>query len=458
MGKSAGFCGALLLGLAITPAIAAADEPCTAQEEMACQGNATIDLVPLTELAGSDYQGEEGGLFVGGTNEPPEDHACAGQDAAATVQPLDADGNPDPDGRIVLFAVGMSNTTQEFSTFQSEQFNPSTDVSPNVLAVDGAQGGHDARVWAPPNMEAQQTWDDGIARLTEPMFGGEAGVTPEQVQIVWIKQAIAGPQQLGDQEECGDGPCGEFPGHAIVLQNLLDSIIDEAATRFPNLRIVYVSSRTSAYVLFPDDGMGLLNPEPFAFEAAFSTKWLVSDRMGALGPYVTWGPYLWAHSGCNEQGLRWCCDYTGNDFTHPSNTGRSEVGQALMTFLSNDSTAAPWFLADGPAAEPCEPSGTGTDDGGSDDGSGDGADDTTGGDTNGDGGGTTSNGGGTAGDGADGVPDAGGDDAAGDGSTGAADGGADEDAQGCSCSSRASSGGVPAWAWLGLLLARRRRS
>jgi hypothetical protein len=44
--------------------------------------------------------------------------------------------------------------------------------------------------------------------------------------------------------------------------------------------------------------------------------------------------------------LSWqCADFTANDGTHPSTSGRQKVAQALHAFVKSDSTAKQWFLA-----------------------------------------------------------------------------------------------------------------
>src|SRR5262249_43472555 len=73
---------------------------------------------PLAELGTAQYQGVPGGLSPDGKNERPAAHEVAGLALARKVEPLDADGKPSPDGKVVLLSVGMSNTTQEFSAFK----------------------------------------------------------------------------------------------------------------------------------------------------------------------------------------------------------------------------------------------------------------------------------------------------------------------------------------------------
>ena len=58
-------------------------------------------LVPLTEMT-KLYQGEDGGLYGGGKDEPSKAHKAAAERATAAIQPLDANGKPSPDGKIVL--------------------------------------------------------------------------------------------------------------------------------------------------------------------------------------------------------------------------------------------------------------------------------------------------------------------------------------------------------------------
>ena len=78
-----------------------------------------------------------------GATEPPADHKKAALAAAAKIVPLDADGKPAPDGKIVLLGIGMSNTTMEYSRFK-QLADADADKSPRLVIVDGAQGGQAA--------------------------------------------------------------------------------------------------------------------------------------------------------------------------------------------------------------------------------------------------------------------------------------------------------------------------
>lgn len=299
-------------------------------------------LVPIVDLGTGTHGGFEGGLYSGGSNARPPAHDAAGVAIASAIVPLDAAGAPDPvSGRIVLLSIGMSNTTQEFSTFVPLA-NAEPAKNPRVLLVDGAQGGQDAPTIANPSAAF---WTNVDARLAA------AGATGAQVQVAWIKEAVAGPSL-------------PFPGHADELRGYLETICGILHDRFPNLRLAFLSSRT--YAGYADTA---LNPEPFAYESGFSVKWLIEDQIagepslnydagaGAVeSPWLSWGPYLWTDGlAGRSDGLVWTCDDTQDDGTHPSIAGREKVASLLLDFFLTDAAAAPWFRAGGaPPAFPAE--------------------------------------------------------------------------------------------------------
>jgi hypothetical protein len=212
-------------------------------------------LIPLPDLGKGTYLGEEGGLYPGGVNTPPPAHLEAGLKAAKSILPLDAEGTSSPDGKIVLLSCGMSNTTMEFQVFQKKAAaDPS--INPRLVIVDGAQGGQTAKVTANPSAHYWEVNDQRLAA---------AGVTPKQVQVVWIKQANGGPTE-------------GFPEAAKKLANDIVATLHTMHDRFPNLKIAYLSSRIyGGYATTP------LNPEPYAYEGAFAVKWIIADQIDGKG-------------------------------------------------------------------------------------------------------------------------------------------------------------------------------
>src|SRR5712692_5154147 len=95
----------------------------------------SVGFAPLSELGAGLYKTKQGGLYPNGNSLRPVAHEDAGVQIARSIVPLNASGQPDTNGRIVLLSIGMSNTTQEFSTFIAEA-NPDAARNPKLTIVD----------------------------------------------------------------------------------------------------------------------------------------------------------------------------------------------------------------------------------------------------------------------------------------------------------------------------------
>lgn len=297
----------------------------------------TSKLVPLNELGDNEYQsGFKGGFYPDGKNERPKEHEAAGLKLAEQVQALNTEGKPDPQGKIVMLSVGMSNTSQA-SQGIAKVLATAKGVNSRFQFVNGAQGGMTAaRIQDPLNADGLKYWntvDDMLRR---------ANSSREQVQIIWIKQADAGPKS-------------GFPAYAKTLEAELEKIVQIFPKRFPNAKMVYLSSRT--YGGWATTG---LNPEPYAYESAFSVKWLIERQIkGEAGlnydpkkgnvkaPWLSWGPYLWANgTKKRSDGFFYeMDDFTPNDRTHLMASAQEKVGRLMVEFLRSDSTTRTWFSA-----------------------------------------------------------------------------------------------------------------
>lgn len=310
---------ALMAALAAASAtLSTSDAPASANRSSADCSVTSTGLIPLTDMGSRRYHGYRGGLYPAGRNTPAPKYLRKGQTASKQIRPIK--------GKIVLLSVGMSNATAEFSAFKRSS-DRDTQVNPNVVVVDGAQDGFDAvKINKRPAY-----WDTVDARLAA------EGVSANQVQVVWLKEAIAGE----------DRP---FPRDMKALQKSLRQIIRTMRFRYPNVKIVYLSSRT--YGGYAVTG---LNPEPAAYDSAYAVRAVIQERMeGKLkGPWLAWGPYLWTDglAGRND-GLQWTCQDVENDGTHPSKDGAQKVVTLLTTFFKGDPTAKRWYVARPPRARP----------------------------------------------------------------------------------------------------------
>lgn len=297
----------------------------------------SVGLKPLTEMTAKDkYKGEDGGLYGGGKNEPPESHKAAALGECKRITPLDAMGKASKDGQIVLMSLGMSNTAGVWMTFK-EMADRDPHKSPQVVIVNGAVGGAGARSWA---NGPQGPWTTVVQRVKE------AKASPQQVQVVWIKHAEAFPDP--------DAPPLEY---AKNLKKWLASIVRTLKSEYPNVRIVYLSSRT--YGGYNAAGLRLVNPEPFAYESAFSVRWLIQEQIKGeaelnydpkkgkvVAPLLLWGPYLWADgiTPRKSDGLVWQRTDFEKDGVHPTGKGRQKVADQLLRFFKEDAGTRTWFL------------------------------------------------------------------------------------------------------------------
>lgn len=307
--------------------------------------------IPLTDLATGTYRGFQGGLYPNGLNTMPSAHAALGTTFARNIRLLNTAGQPDANGKIVLLSVGMSNVTQEFcgggpAACQSFSFVGQALADPSVnhtrvVLVDGAQGGRVIPDW-------DQVTDATYTTVRDTRLAA-LGVTEAQVQAVWLKQATPGPTTAL--------PATNADAYTIAAG--LGTLVRTLRVRYPNLQIVFLSSRIYAGYA----QAGTLNPEPFAYETGFAVKWLIEAqiRQGASGapdalagdlrpgiaaPWLAWGPYLWANGATpRSDGLTWVQSDFATDYTHPSTGARQKVGAMLLGFMKSSPHASCWFLA-----------------------------------------------------------------------------------------------------------------
>jgi hypothetical protein len=301
-----------LSSLALLPVAAGAHAPAVQAGSLAECSQVSTGLVPLTDLGKRRYHGYAGGLYPAGQNRPPRGYQNQGLAAALRVRPLN--------GHVVVLSVGIGNASQEFRAL-TRLAAADPEVNPSVKLVDGAMGAWDARKIAKPGAGY---WSAVDRRLKA------EGLTRADVQVVWLKTAISGEDR-------------HFPGDAKALRNQLRTIVQLLGRRYKNLRLVYTSSRIYAgYAITP------FNPEPAAYDSGFAVKWLVQDRITSRtkGPWVGWGPYLWADGlRTRSDGLTWSCDDFKDDGTQPSTAGSAKVARLMLRFFKSELTAKSWFLA-----------------------------------------------------------------------------------------------------------------
>jgi hypothetical protein len=269
------------------------------------------DPVALTDLEdGIRYLGQPGGLYPGGSNTIPDDHAA---EAPAIT------------GRFAFMSLGMSNTVAHWAAFAARAGR----ANPNMVLIQGAQSGRSASRWASPT---DDTYDVADARIRS------AGLRRSDVQVIWMLQANPLPAvQLP-----------WFEADAWVALQHYGDIARAAKQRYPSLRRLYVSTRMGSCATTG------LNPEPYAYEYGFAAKRLIEaqirqrasgeidPRVGDLrywgedppAPWIAWAAYVWAPVGVpRADGLMYTrADFAG-DCTHPSPAGSAKVSDQLLDFF-----------------------------------------------------------------------------------------------------------------------------
>ncbi len=296
-------------------------------------------MVALTDLGTGYYQGNtqygEGGLYPNGSNVRPAAQDAYGVGLADSIQPLDSNGNPSPTGKYVLMAIGESTAQNEFNRFLPiARADPA--INPNLVLVNGSQGG------ATPNVFTSTTspyWDMVVNNYLP-----QNGVNQNQVVAIWMEDT--------------DGiATGSFPTDITTLQSEYETMMQTMHTLFPNLKMVYFSSRVYGGY---SNGVATINPEPYSYEVSFAVKWAIGDQLNGnsnlnynpangpvVAPWMSWGSYYWSNGMLGRSdGLVWDCEDFSLDGTHPSSTyGQLKVATELLQFLKTDDTTKPWYLA-----------------------------------------------------------------------------------------------------------------
>ena len=289
-------------------------------------------LRPIADLGSDFYQGYQGGLYPGGSNAIPPQHLALALDQAWHIQPRAGDGQPDPLGWIGFVAIGMSNTAQEFKVLDW-LLADAAEVHPALRVVNGAQGGMPAEALADPG---HVYWDRLGSRIAA------SGLTPEQVQVCWLKQAQG---QVEDPT---------FPNHVQLLEQHLADILRNLRQVFPQLRVCYLTNRIyGGYTDRVERG------EPLTYESGFAVKAVIERQIqGApalnadpaagdvVAPVVLWGSEQWANGADpRADGLTWLLQDYEDDRVHPSLSGEIKAGTRWFNALRADAVAQRWLFA-----------------------------------------------------------------------------------------------------------------
>lgn len=247
-------------------------------------------LTPFLDLQTGYYMGYQAGLYPGGTNILSGPHLKSGKTIAQGIKPLDGDGNVNyGDGAVLIVSFGPSVPGHIFNKFVQHIRDPSVNynLNPCVDAVNLCIGGKDIS-YGTDDSTADDYWSDLVSNVEA------IGYTAEQVQIGWMYFNAKG---LTEEPV--------FPDNSILMKDLFVKFINKSKEYFPNLKIMYVSSRhwggyadttlTEYYSL----------AEPASYQNSWTVKWLIEEQINNTNPllqyrganpkapYLLWGPNFW---------------------------------------------------------------------------------------------------------------------------------------------------------------------
>ncbi len=297
------------------------------------------DLIPLNDLGTRPYLwGYYGGLWDDGLDTIQPDHLADGLRRSALIQPLDANGRPSPDGKIVMLGAGFDETSRIMTSFGELAANEPR-INPHVVILNAAEPSFPTNDW-------RLTTSANYARIKTSVLL-PAGVTEKQVQAVWLQMI----------DTLGYPPLPIQFADAYMVKMDISDALRAMKMRYPNLQVAYLSSRVYG---------GYGNDEPRAYESAYSVRWVISGqvtwmRTGSLwdtrignldydtgvAPWASWGPYFWANGTTpRSDGLTWERSDFQSDGATLSQQGSHKAAALLMRFLLTEPTAT-WFRTGG---------------------------------------------------------------------------------------------------------------
>ncbi|MCB9020507.1 MAG: hypothetical protein H6548_00150 [Chitinophagales bacterium] len=301
------------------------------------------ELPPLDELGEGKFMGYTGGLYPEGRNIMPAGFFIEAVNISRSIQPLNKQGSPDPNGQIGVVAIGAS-TVAMFGDALGKMIYDVPGIRPEIVYVNGGIGGQDlnkihdpmARYWLEVDKRVQL-----------------AGLTNEQVQVAWM------------QEDDLRNTTAKFPDRADMLADAFTYAAQQLKIRYPNLQLLYFTGRhTTEYM--PADAK-VKHMEPRAYLNGWGTKFVIERQINgdpelsfkgpdAKAPLLLWGPYFWTQGEKpRADGYTFTKDLVNADGVHPNASGEVKVARDILDFWQQDPVSVQWLtggeaVADDPSS------------------------------------------------------------------------------------------------------------
>lgn len=291
-------------------------------------------LTPFLDLQTGSYLGYQAGLYPGGTNILTGPHLKSGKTIAKGIKPLDGDGNVNYGDGVVLFAgFGPSVPGHIYGKVVEHIRTPSInyDLNPCLDAINLCVGGKDIG-YATDDSTTEDYWELLVQKVYD------VGYTPEQVQIGWMyfnTKGLTVPPV--------------FPDKSLETMELDILFINRAKEFFPNLKIVYWSSRHFGGYADTDIVEYYSLAEPTSYQNSWTVKWLIEAQINNTeprlqykganpkSPYILWGPNFWCDGDIKRfyDNKKYTCElsFDADDGYHLSDQQDSKDGLDILDAL-----------------------------------------------------------------------------------------------------------------------------
>lgn len=274
----------------------------------------------------TQYRGNLGGLYLNNSNEPSKDQQILIQNQLKKVKPLDKTGKSKENGKIGFVYIGDPYTQGEFKEI-ADYVRLNSEINKNLVLIDGALQTQNTEKWN----KSSFPWGELSKQLQE------SKITPPQVQVFWVNFS-------------SDEYTGNFSDDNIAYRESVTGIIQKALSKYPNTKVVYLSSPRYAGFSENRDFQ-----EPSAYEAGFGVRDIIGAQENGslvLGENNTkisseaalvWGPYIWNPSTEGGQDFSYARNNYAADGITLLPVGKQRYSVDVVNFFRDYEFSKSWF-------------------------------------------------------------------------------------------------------------------
>jgi hypothetical protein len=290
--------------------------------------------IPINDLGKRTYLGFRGGLYPHANDTPSGQYAKDLLHFASHITPLDSNGKPSENGKIVFISLGVSTGGHNMYALMAKTIgNPRT--NPSLLLANCNNGSGNASLNSLMN-------PNDLYWIHVSLILRSYHISYKQVQVIYL-------------ETDDSSAINSFPERPYQVRDDFKIAMQVCKAKFKHLRLVYVLGRTTTF-----SKIQVQNIEPCPYYNGWGEKFFIEDQINgapgtkykgdsAVAPLVTWGWYQWA-DGTNiprKDGFVWTKDDT-IDGLHADPAGQDTLATRFQNFLLTDRYASIWYANHSP--------------------------------------------------------------------------------------------------------------